>query len=145
MEKPTTLTFANGLTAPVLRVHRAEELGVSLRELGFHSPRPTLVLVGGAGGLNDADLTRLRPLFVQALAPLANALGASVVDGGTDAGVIRLMGQARAETGATFPLVGVAAVETVALPDASPPRADAAPLEPHHTHFLLVPGDQWGD
>src|SRR5436190_1680213 len=114
MEKPTKLTFSNGLTAYALQVHRTEELGVGLRELGFHSARPTLVLVGGAGGLSDADMDRLRPLFVEGLAPLANALGASVVDGGTDAGVIRLTGQARAETGATFPLIGVAAAGTVA-------------------------------
>ncbi|OLE61011.1 MAG: hypothetical protein AUI36_11900, partial [Cyanobacteria bacterium 13_1_40CM_2_61_4] len=145
MEKPTKLTFSNGLTASALRVHRAEELGVGLHDLGFLSACPTLVLVGGAGGVSDADMDRLRPLFVEGLAPLANALGASVVDGGTDAGVIRLMGQARAEMGATFPLIGVAAAGMVALPEVALPRPEAAPLEPHHTHFVLVPGDQWGD
>jgi SLOG in TRPM, prokaryote len=68
-----------------------------------------------------------------------------VVDGGTDAGVMRLMGRARAETGAAFPLVGVAAAGTISLPGVPPPRPDAAPLEPNHTHFVLVPGSTWGD
>jgi hypothetical protein len=68
-----------------------------------------------------------------------------VVDGGTDAGVMRLMGRARSETRATFPLIGVAAIGTVTLPGASPPRPDAAPLEPNHTHFVLAPGSEWGD
>jgi len=66
------------------------------------------------------------------------------VDGGTDSGVMWLLGQARAEAGATFPLIGVAATDTVTLPaEAAIPQA--APLEPHHTHFILVPGSAWGD
>ena len=90
-------------------------------------------------------MNRLFPIFVEVLAPLAEDLGAAIVDGGTDAGVMRLMGQARHETNATFPLVGVSAVGTVVLPGASSSPPDAAPLEPHHTHFILVPGSEWGD
>ncbi len=125
MEEAFEITFPNGLTARAVRVHRSAELPVALRELGLRRSNPTLVLVGGAGGLGDAELDRLRPLFVEVLAPLAETLGASVVDGGTDSGVMRLMGQARAETDVTFPLIGVAATGTVALPDASSPP-DAA-------------------
>jgi hypothetical protein len=68
-----------------------------------------------------------------------------VVDGGTDSGVMRLIGRARSAEGADFPLVGVAAEGTVTLPGATPPSADAAELEPNHTGFLLVPGSTWGD
>jgi hypothetical protein len=68
-----------------------------------------------------------------------------VVDGGTDAGVMKLMGQARYLTQSHFPLIGVAAKGTVCLPDAEPPPGDFAMLEPNHTHFLLVPGSLWGD
>ena len=78
--------------------------------------------------MSDADMARLRPLFVETLAPLAEALGAFVVDGGTDAGVMRLMGQAHAETGATFPLIGVAVTGMVALPDVAPSRPGVVPL-----------------
>lgn len=145
MEKPFEVAFPNGSKARAVRVSSSGELPAALRGLDLSRSRPVLVLVGGAGGLDDADMPRLRPLFTEAFAPLAEASGASVVDGGTDAGVMRLMGQARAEMGATFPLVGVAAIGTVILPDAPPPRPDAAPLEPHHTHFVLVPGLDWGD
>lgn len=31
------------------------------------------------------------------------------------------------------------------LPNQPPPAEDACALEPHHTHFVLVPGSQWGD
>jgi SLOG in TRPM, prokaryote len=145
MEKPFEVAFPNGAKARAVRVRRSEELPAALLELGLGGPRPVLVLVGGAGGLNDADEDRLRPLFTGTLAPLAEASGASVVDGGTDAGVMRLMGRARAGLEAAFPLIGVAADGTVSLPGGPPPRPDAAPLEPHHTHFVLVPGSEWGD
>ena len=145
MEKPFKVVFPSGSQARAIRVRRPEELPVALRELGLSGRPPVLVLVGGAGGLSEADTSRLLPLFAGMLAPLAEAAGVSVVDGGTDAGVMRLMGQARAGTDATFPLVGVAAAGTVALPGVPPPRPDAAPLESRHTHFVLVPGSDWGD
>jgi SLOG in TRPM, prokaryote/Protein of unknown function (DUF4231) len=103
-----------------------------------------MVLVGGADGLVDGQLARLRPLFEEGLAPLADALGACVIDGGTDAGVMALMGQARAKLGASFPLVGVAASGTVEPADRTTWRADTAPPEPNHTHLLLVAGSSWG-
>jgi hypothetical protein len=57
---------------------------------------------------------------------------------------MRLLGETRSTLGAAFPLVGVAAAGTVAIPGRpAPPGADAV-LEPHHTHFVLVPGNQWG-
>jgi hypothetical protein len=145
MEKAFKVTFSNGLTACAAKVHRLVELSAALRELGLHRSKPALVLVGGAGGLTNTELDRLRPLFAEVLAPLAEALGVAVVDGGTDAGVMCLMGRARAGIDARFPLIGVAAIGTIALPDVpfSPP--DGTPLEPHHTHFVLVPGSEWGD
>jgi hypothetical protein len=144
MEKPFKIAISNGLTAPAIQVQSPEELSTALRELALHCPRPILVVVGGASKLSEADLSRLRLLFVKVLAPLAEELGASVVDGGTDAGVMQMMGQARAETAATFPLIGVTPVGKVALPDRIPSSKVTA-LEPHHTHFVLIPGSNWGD
>jgi transcriptional regulator with XRE-family HTH domain len=144
-EKPFTIIFSSGLSSHAIRVHNPAELPVALRKLGLRRSRPALVVVGGAGEISETDLARMRPLFVGVLAPLAETSGAVVVDGGTDAGVMRLMGQARAEIQATFPLIGVAATGTVALAGAPLPRPDAAPLEPNHTHFVLVPGSEWGD
>jgi hypothetical protein len=68
-----------------------------------------------------------------------------VADGGTDAGVMRLMGQGREEISGTFPLVGASPVGLVKLPDDETSSTELMDLEPHHTHFFLVPGDQWGD
>ena len=145
MPESFTLTFPNGITAFAARVQGAAELPAAVGQMGLSGPRPTLVLVGGADGLHQPDLHRLRPLFAGTLAPLAQDLGVSVVDGGTDAGVMRLMGQARADAKGDFPLIGVAAVGTITLPGASLTPPGTSSLEPNHTHFLLVPGSRWGD
>jgi hypothetical protein len=145
MRKPFKVVFPNGEVAHAVRVHDTGDLTPALDELGIRYPSFTVVLVGGAGGLSNADLIRLRPFFVETLAPLVQAKGALVLDGGTDAGVMRLMGDARDEIEGRFPLIGVAASKTVILPDQLSTDSDAAPLEPNHTHFVLVPGSTWGD
>jgi hypothetical protein len=118
------------------------DIGAALRQLGLRPPQPVLVVVGGAGGLAEADIALVRPLFAAGLVPLAERCGAVVIDGGTDAGVMRLMGQARAEIGASFPLIGVAPAARVAIPGV-PSSSQGTPLESHHTHLLLVPGADW--
>jgi hypothetical protein len=136
---------SGAMASRVVHVDRPEDLANRLTELDLRAPRPVLVLVGGADGLTDAQLTRLRPLFEEGLAPLADALGACVIYGGTDAGVMSLIGQARAKLGASFPLIGVTASGTV-KPDDSAVRRDAgSSLEPNHTHLVLVPGADFGD
>ena len=143
--KPFVYTFPNGHAARAIRVYRLAELSSALRELGIHYPRPTIVLVGGASGVSGDELTHLHRFFVKVLAALAESGGAAIVDGGTDAGVMRLMGQARAELKAIFPLIGVAATGTIAFTPEVLARPQNELLEPHHSHFMLVPGSQWGD
>jgi hypothetical protein len=141
----STIQFTNGRHSPAVWVNHSEQLRAAMRTLGVPFARPTIVLVGGAAGLDAADLARLRPIFREALAPVSAALQATVIDGGTDAGVMRLMGEAHSELGLTTPLIGVAAEGTVELPGAVHEHADTAQLEPHHTHFIFVPGHNWGD
>lgn len=144
MKQVDQLTFQNGHQAKLTRIRRNSNLLLSLKQIGLPYPAPTLVLVGGASGMSAEALTQLSFLFFDILAPLAEDLGLVVVDGGTDAGVMQLMGQARHQRRGSFPLVGVIAAAMAILPNLPAP-ADGAPLEPHHTHFLLVPGAIWGD
>lgn len=107
---------------------------VELATVGLPVDRPVLVLVGGADGMAADELPALTSVL-RDLVPLLDACGAVVVDGGTDVGVMRAVGRARAAAGGRFPLVGVAAEVAVDL--------DA--FEPNHTHLVLVPGGRWGD
>jgi hypothetical protein len=54
-----------------------------------------VVAVGGAGGLDPGDGVRYERLFAEVLIPLRTVTGATVIDGGTEAGIIRLVGRAR--------------------------------------------------
>ena len=76
---------------------------------------------------------------LERIIPALDEWGAAIVDGGTDSGVMKVIGLLRAAAGARFPLVGVAAEGTVILPGTSA-RPDAAALELHHTQVILVPG-----
>lgn len=93
--------------------------------------------------MSPRELRRSAPLF-RPLVELASRFGAAVFDGGTDTGVMRLMGRARGTSKRPFPLVGVVCSALAALPG-EPKRRGRAELEPNHTHFAFVPGEEWGD
>lgn len=134
--------LAAGRCARAVRVVAIDDLAWAVRKLKVGG-RPALVIVGGASGIPPHETCRFRPLFRDVLAPLAQELNATVIDGGTDVGVMSLMGAARSEGGWDFPLLGVIVDELVN--SSSAPRAEAVDLEPHHTHFVLVPGSEWGE
>ncbi len=115
-----------------------------LSQAGLASPMPVVVLVGGAGGLEPRESSVCARLFAEALVPVLDKSGACLVDGGTASGIMALAGQARHGAGASGPHVGVVAVGTVNWPG-RPARPDAANLDSHHTHVVVVPGDEWGD
>jgi hypothetical protein len=133
--------------APVLvRVgSNAGDLPGLLRAHGVPVPRPVVVLVGGASGLDAEVGRRCAQLLRRAVVPVLERLGACLVDGGTDSGIIALAGQALWAARASSPQVGVVAEGTVRLPGAPADPADGAALEPHHTHVVVVPGSSWGD
>lgn len=116
-------------------------LPAALAQLHLAQPCPVLAVVGAADSLDPALNAPLAALLTETCAPLLTRLAAVAVDGGTDAGVMALLGQARQRRGG-FPLLGVAARGTVRLPGES---GSGAALEPNHSHFVLAPGQCWGD
>ncbi|EIC22844.1 hypothetical protein [Thiorhodovibrio frisius] len=131
------------MNIPSIRVTEQSQLAVASAALDIQPPRPVLVLVGAAASLEPALAKRVLPLLTNILAPIIVQCDAVAIDGGTDYGVMALLGRARRSTGAAFPLLGVAATGTLA-----PPAGDAvkgARLNPDHSGHLLVPGSQWGD
>jgi hypothetical protein len=143
VERPVVLEFGSGRTAVAIGVERADDVAAALSALRLVAPRPALVVVGGAAGLDDGELAGLAPL-ADGLVRAAAGAGAAIVDGGTDAGVMRVVGRAHAEAGAGVPLVGVVVRALAGLPG-EPVVPPMAALEPRHTHFVLVPGSSWGE
>ena len=97
-----------------------------LAGLELPAPLATVVLNG-----STADVDHRFAPMLEALAGAAMRERLTVITGGTDAGIFSLFGAAMTEPSA--PLVGVAPCERAGVP-----------LEPHHTHAVLVQGDAWG-
>jgi SLOG in TRPM, prokaryote len=138
----------SGKAIPVVRLTAGSSAAVvaaALTAAGLPVRAPVVVLVGGAGGLGPAGARTCSVLFERALLPVIEDIGAVLVDGGTDAGIMSLAAQARRRIGGRSPHVGVVAEGTVRWPGSVREASDPADLEPHHTHFVVVPGDQWGD
>jgi hypothetical protein len=142
VEPAFALDLGHGMAARAVRPLGLDEVDGVPELLGL-SAQPVLVVVGGASGM-PAESPDVGALFTDVLAPLAERVGATVVDGGTDEGVMQLMGSARAAGSLTFPLVGVV-VDELAGYGGGRTSDEAVALEPNHTHFVLVPGEEWGD
>ncbi len=145
MPTPSQCDFSNGNSASLHTIEEISTLPDLVETLQLQTPRPVLVIVGGASKISPEDLDRLDLLFKHVVAPVAERLQVVVVDGGTDSGVMKLIGQARAAIDGTFPLIGVSAIGTISCPGIACENPDAATLEPNHSNFILVPGSNWGD
>ncbi|MBT9311989.1 hypothetical protein [Leptothoe kymatousa] len=146
----TEHTFSNGQLAKILKVNTDTAYGHALSSIGLNGPTPTLLVIGGASLMSPESQAKLIQFFNGPLAAFSQRQNITVLDGGTDAGVIHMMGHARNHVQGRFNLVGVAPLNMVIFPgdDLPQPIEDPddppAELEPHHTHFFLVPGKTWG-
>jgi SLOG in TRPM, prokaryote len=136
--------FPDGRAASAVRLAQEDDVVSAVRELGLGDAPACLVVIGGADAMSDEEIAQAEPVVRDALVPTAERLGAVVIDGGTDTGVMALMGRARTAAGASFPLVGVVVDRLAELPEGDLSDG-SAPLEPNHSHFVLVPGSSWGD
>ncbi len=140
---PEKISFSDQHEASWLRVGNEAELPEALQGLGLNPPRSVVVLIGGASGLQKEHATLITRATAM-MAQLADLTESAIIDGGTQSGVMAWMGQARAQAGYRFPLIGVAAEGVVTWPG-GPEENVRTHLEPNHTHFILVSGNRWGD
>src|SRR5437763_4841565 len=144
--RKNTITFDNGNHAVVVTAGRDADAQSILKTLGIAQPQALIMVFGGAKGLDDLRKARLAELFRSAIAPAVADAGALVIDGGTESGVMAMMGEALARNGRESQLLGIAPAGKVTYPggpnDAN--IGDGAPLEPNHSHFVLVEGNEWG-
>jgi len=140
------ITFANGNRAVAVSAPRDASAKTIINALGIVSPPAVILLFGGAAGLDDSRKAHLATLFAEGVTPVAAELGALIIDGGTQSGVMAIMGEAVAQHPGTCQLLGIAPKGKIAHPEIVGASAvsDGAPLEPHHSHFVLVESDEWG-
>jgi hypothetical protein len=114
------------------------EISEALNQLGIPHPKPVIVLVGGASGIGWLDKFPMRKA-IGIITKLAEETQSVVLDGGTQAGIMQEIGKQRKKGKFSFPLVGVVFDSLIMKED---PKSI---LDPNHTHFFLIPGDDWGD
>lgn len=139
-----TIRFDEKQYSPGLRIKPDGDPQKVIDSFGLLTPRPTIFISGGASNMRPEDIERTREIIDQGIAAFAAAHNITVIDGGTEAGVMQMIGQARAQQGYKFPLIGVAPVERVAYPGWQGRKAEAA-LQAGHSHFVLIESDEWGD
>jgi hypothetical protein len=143
MGEAFTIQFADGHTARAARVSAYISPEEAATLLGLGRFPAALSIHGGAAGTTPEVIQELKATFHEQLAPLASKYHIPVMDGGTTSGVVGIMGAARAETQATFPLIGVAPADTTSYPK-GPTDGKRESLDPAHTHFALITGGSWG-
>lgn len=137
------ISFSSQQYAPALRVQPTQDPQEVIDVFGLRHPRPTIFITGGAGGMSDEDIARTRRVMEEGIAHFAHQHSITVIDGGTESGVMQMIGEARQKHHYKFPLIGIAPLDKVSYPGWQG-RASEAELQKGHTHFVLVNSDEWG-
>ena len=141
------IVFGKSNTARCALPNDIEELEQAVTQMGLVD-RPVVVLIGGHILPEHAIVTHQA---IDVIARTAEVLDAAVICGGTDVGVMAAIGKARGRSGFQFSLIGIAPEGSVTWPEGprngglALPGEDREHLEAHHSHFILVPGREFGD
>jgi hypothetical protein len=141
------IDFPDG-EVPCVFPDERSDLAQAISELKLEDNYPVIVLIGGGIDELQAEVTQQA---IQTISRIAEDIHALVICGGTDMGVMAGIGQTRAKNHYKFPLVGITIEDQVTWP--AGPRSTKFlwwgkqrwQLEPHYSHFILVPGSEFGD
>jgi len=131
------IPLQGGTPVNAINITENSDIQEALDQLNIPHSKNVIVLIGGAGGIGFMDKFPMRKA-VGIVAQLAHETQAVVIDGGTQAGIMTEMGKQRKRNFYTFPLIGV--VFDSLLMNEEPTSI----LDPNHTHFILIPGNDWG-
>lgn len=132
------ISFKGDNTVKAAYISDNSDINKAIQELQIPHPETVIVLIGGAGGIGWRDKFPMRKA-IGIVARLAEATHSVVVDGGTQAGIMTEIGKQRKRNKFSFPLIGVV-FDSLLLKEE--PKSI---LDPNHTHFFLIPGEDWGD
>ena len=137
-----TITFDNNRAATAVFPKPSSRAAEIIEALHLKDPKGVLLLIGAAASVADSLKPKLIQLFGRGIARAVINVNAVIIDGGTKAGVMEMMGQGVADRGFQSDLVGVAPLAVVNYPGSA--SAGETPLDSNHSHFVLVDGDRFG-
>jgi hypothetical protein len=115
--------------------------------LGLPQSQALILITGGASKMDEQIHANLLQQLAAGIAHFAASLHALVIDGGTQAGVMALIGEGVARQPSKPTLLGISPSGRITYPGKSKSVKEhkMRPLEPNHSHFVLVKADEWGD
>jgi hypothetical protein len=140
------ISFPNGNRAlaviPPIGTHATD----LVRALGIPQPGSLIMIAGGAARMDERDHHNLMRLFSDGIAYITATRNALVIDGGTQSGVMELMGQGVAKQQQRPVLLGVSPAGNVAYPGETTHKtgSEKVSLDPNHSHFVLIETNEWG-
>jgi hypothetical protein len=143
LKQPFSIPFGD-VQRPALVIPPLDDPQMIIDAFSLGHPRPTIFITGGASQMTDEDMRLTRQVVEEGIAAFAQRYHITVIDGGTDAGVMQMIGESRLRNNYDFPLIGVAPLGRVAYPGYDNPASEAI-LQEGHSHFVLVDADVWGD
>jgi len=138
------IQFADGNTAYLLKTLPTVAANDVVRWLALPPTRFTIVLHGGAAEMSAAYRQKMTHILRDSVVRFAEDNQAMVADGGTDTGIMQVMGVAYQAAGSHFPLVGISVDDGVTYPDGPAPDAQRWALNAAHSHFVLVAANDFG-
>src|SRR5947208_4407994 len=106
--QPQEIVFPNKNSAKLVAPSPGAPMARVIESLGISQPKNLILLIGGADELDQKLTSRLTQLFSRGIARAAADAEALIIDGGTQAGVMQIMGQSIADRGRKSSLLGVA-------------------------------------
>src|ERR1700675_4053097 len=106
--KKATISFPNGNEAIAVSPPAAPKAAEILNALALPPYKAVILIIGGAETVDEKLKPRLIQLFSRGIARAAANAGAAIIDGGTQSGVMEMMGQGVADRGFQSSLIGVA-------------------------------------
>jgi hypothetical protein len=141
--KTFEINFKEGRTSTAILIESDHSVDEIISAFGLKTPSPCLFISGGAGNMSEEDIAKTREIMDKGVAKFASQHGITIVDGGTESGVMQMIGEARRNHGYSFPLIGVAPLGKVQYPGRRNLKSEAE-LDSNHSHFVLVNSDEWG-
>jgi SLOG in TRPM, prokaryote len=140
------INFSNGNYAQALLVPVGAQVDGMASALGIQAPRNVILIAGGASAMDKESDDELFPLLMNGIVRPATSLDALILDGGTQTGVMALIGMGVAQQRRRPTLLGVAADGMVLYPGKTTgTNEEAVSLDPNHSHFILVKAHTWGE
>ena len=138
--------FPNGNRAQVVHSPIGTRATDIIHSLGIPQPSALIMIAGGASKMEKQIITALSSSFTYGIVRVAASLDALIVDGGTQSGVMELTGLGVAQLEHKPFLLGVVPAGLVTYPGKSMNETSdqGAPLDPNHSHFVLVETEEWG-